>query len=129
MRSKAIVMRSLTTRIPTACGPLYSTLTFSAEGKFVGVLPRLGKSGTCPACTMMGLACAATEALRGGVPARVLVKGLRGMACGAQGRDGVTTSCVDALAEAMERGALAEEAGEFTSPPVADEEKSPEKSD
>ena len=106
-------MKSTTIEWTTACGSLYTILTFDADGKFSGVLSKLGKSGGCSSATLSGLCSLATEGLRAGADGNVLSKSLLGVQCYQASPTIGVLSCVDALGRALEEGMKRQASGEM----------------
>ena len=86
-----------TYEMPTACGPIYLTITRESEGgKLQELFLRFGKSGGCASAIADGMARIISYALRSGMEPSLVIKGLGGIGCH-QGKN----TCMHAIAKAF----------------------------
>lgn len=86
-----------TYEMPTACGPIYVTITRESAGNNPQELfLRFGKSGGCASAIADGMARIVSYALRSGMEPSLVIKGLRGIGCH-QG----SNTCMHAIAKAF----------------------------
>jgi ribonucleoside-diphosphate reductase alpha chain len=94
-----------TPRIKTGCGWLY--LTYNDDKEYKEVFCKLGKSGGCASSFLDGIGRLITFALNAGIPVNTIVRSLRGNRCHSPYIN--TLSCVDAIAEVLEKNSPSEE--------------------
>lgn len=104
-----------TYKIVTGCGNVYVTVNRNADGEILEVFGKIGKAGGCAASNMEGCGRLISRSRRYGVPVSVIVKDLRGIRCHTphwdHGKE--VTSCMDAVAIAIEEDVAWEESDEF----------------
>jgi len=111
------VTRSVTVRYVSGCGSLYCTLRFNDEGKLIGILGRLGKSGGCQALNTEVVCGLITECLRAGADIHKVLGCLKGTDCHMATPAAGVFSCADAFAKAIEYGLEAEKSGKMRGDP------------
>lgn len=86
-----------TYEMPTACGPIYVTITHEVGGgAFHGLILRFGKSGGCGAAFASGLASVVSSALQAGMEPSIISRDLGGIVCN-YGKN----TCMHAIARAF----------------------------
>ncbi len=107
-RKRPDMIRGVTIKTTTGCGPLYVTINYDENGKPFEIFNSIGKSGGCAQSQTESTGRMVSLALRSGIGAEEIIGQLKGIRCnipygfGA----GIIHSCADAIGKALEKSLM-----------------------
>ena len=90
-------VKSITTEIKTACGPIYVTIGFLHDLMPFELFIRFGKAGGCGSAMADGIARLYSYALRSGMPLKRAIRAFEGQMC----HRSTTDNCLNQIAEVL----------------------------
>lgn len=92
------ITNSITSKIKTACGEIFVTISLDSNSQPFEIFIRFGKAGGCGSAMADGIARLCSYALRAGMPLKSVIKAFKGQSCYA----GSTNNCLNQIALVLE---------------------------
>ena len=104
-RKRPDMIRGVTVKTTTGCGPLYVTINYDENGNPFEIFNSIGKSGGCAQSQTESTGRMVSLALRSGIGAEEIISQLKGIRCNIPYGFGANTiySCADAIGKALEK--------------------------
>lgn len=107
-RKRPDMIRGVTIKTTTGCGPLYVTINYDENGNPFEIFNSIGKSGGCAQSQTESTGRMVSLALRSGIGAEEIVGQLKGIRCNIPYGFGanIIYSCADAIGKAIEKSLM-----------------------
>ena len=104
-RKRPDIIRGVTVKTVTGCGPLYVTINYDENGNPFEIFNSIGKSGGCAQSQTESTGRMVSLALRSGIGAEEIINQLKGIRCNIPYGFGgnIIYSCADAIGKALEK--------------------------
>jgi ribonucleoside-diphosphate reductase alpha chain len=104
-RKRPDMIRGVTIKTATGCGPLYVTINYDENGNPFEIFNSIGKSGGCAQSQTESTGRMVSLALRSGIGAEEIISQLKGIRCNIPYGFGanIIYSCADAIGKALEK--------------------------
>lgn len=104
-RKRPDMIRGVTIKTTTGCGPLYVTINYDENGNPFEIFNSIGKSGGCAQSQTESTGRMVSLALRSGIGAKEIINQLKGIRCNIPYGFGanIIYSCADAIGKALEK--------------------------
>ncbi len=104
-RKRPDIIRGVTVKTTTGCGPLYVTINYDENGNPFEIFNSIGKSGGCAQSQTESTGRMVSLALRSGIGAEEIISQLKGIRCNIPYGFGtnIIYSCADAIGKALEK--------------------------
>ncbi len=104
-RKRPDIIRGVTVKTITGCGPLYVTINYDENGNPFEIFNSIGKSGGCAQSQTESTGRMVSLALRSGIGAQEIINQLKGIRCNIPYGFGsnIIYSCADAIGKALEK--------------------------
>ncbi len=104
-RKRPDIIRGVTVKTVTGCGPLYVTINYDENGNPFEIFNSIGKSGGCAQSQTESTGRMVSLALRSGIGAEEIISQLKGIRCNIPYGFGsnIIYSCADAIGKALEK--------------------------
>jgi ribonucleoside-diphosphate reductase alpha chain len=104
-RKRPDIIKGVTVKTVTGCGPLYVTINYDENGNPFEIFNSIGKSGGCAQSQTESTGRMVSLALRSGIGAEEIINQLKGIRCNIPYGFGgnIIYSCADAIGKALEK--------------------------
>jgi ribonucleoside-diphosphate reductase alpha chain len=104
-RKRPDMIRGVTVKTTTGCGPMYVTINYDENGNPFEIFNSIGKSGGCAQSQTESTGRMVSLALRSGIGAEEIINQLKGIRCNIPYGFGanIIYSCADAIGKALEK--------------------------
>ncbi|RZV38245.1 MAG: vitamin B12-dependent ribonucleotide reductase [Candidatus Acidulodesulfobacterium acidiphilum] len=104
-RKRPDIIRGVTVKTVTGCGPMYVTINYDENGNPFEIFNSIGKSGGCAQSQTESTGRMVSLALRSGIGAEEIINQLKGIRCNIPYGFGgnIIYSCADAIGKALEK--------------------------